>query len=437
MPLARRVFPSRKALFYKEMTAQPNSENAAIANAAQTEILAKAGRELVALTDAPPFSMDGDAAGYEDKAKTLVRVRDASDAELGFVLNQLRDTGRHIDRGFDRFNTYVEDVLQFSAAKASSLIQGWEDLESLGLPPAILASVSWSKFRALGPAIRNGVIDKDNIYSYLPKIVGEGEHALRVTDLQDEVKLLTAKQVTEEAQPGDFQKVSFNVPADQMEDFQKNLNVVKEQFGQATGTTPITELVNFGAAAVVDDTMDTKKVDGLLGLKRKAEALVPGVTVIFLAPDKSEFSREELGIVPATYIWQDANDEVDGFVIATDEEDAKRYLGSDSVVCHRLFATESYEDEARAAATEGLGDAVSSLQLDGSRLPADTAGRNATMKAFAGILKEHDPEVGSRFQEFRTTLSPDLTTDQQFEESINWMFQEAEMLGVDDIEAIY
>ncbi len=369
----------------------------------------------------------------EAAASTIVRQRENADSHLAAILSKLLDNSRHLDRGYDRFESYVEQELGYSADKARILIAGWRDWEFLGLPVSLISTVSWSKFRALAPLIKNGTITEQNIVEWLPKITLNGSGALRLTDLSTQVKrLLADTRATQPDTPDGMAVVKLQVPAAQLPEVQRNLEIIQEKFVGA-GTTPAANLLAFGAATAVDGDVATKTAQGLVSLKNTAERLAPGLTVLFVPPaNTEEFSYESLGVLPALYVFESVEDNP-RFIIALDEEEAKEELKVKEVLRHTLVASKSFRGAPGHAAAKPEATKTKQKEIENDYPSPDDfepEDMPKVLKAFSKILAQKDSKIKARFSEFTKTLKSVGDEQEQWRAAYAWMVSQALQHGM-------
>jgi hypothetical protein len=377
-----------------------------------TELIRK-GQEMLLEESVAPFELSSDGDMLEEIARDLISQRQQTDAQLSFALHGLCDTARHVEKAHATFNDYVEAELGFSGQKARSLIQGWLDFQALGLNPAILSQISWSKFRELGPGISRGLITKDNVAEWLPRVANSGEFTLRVADVKAQVRLLTADNTANVAMPGEFSALpAFKVPSSQMNDVQRNLEVVKEAFSKPTGGegTVMSRMLEYVAATVVDGSIDANKVNGVLNLKRNIERITPGFTVVLIQTEAGSKLPADAQVVPATKIYQYGDD----FVIATDINDASRMFdGVDNAEIqeHSLMVSDAFHSSP-----------IADIDIDAGLPDPDSIPvkeRNAVLKSMAKQLKDQDETVQAEFADFRKTIE-ELPPEEAFTATFIW-----------------
>jgi hypothetical protein len=259
----------------------------------------------------------------------------------------------------------------------------------------------------------------------LPRILRDGEHSLRVSDVSSKVKILLADNSSETAQPGDLTTMPMKVPTSKMAEFQRNLEVVKEKFGKSTGDegTTMSRLMEFAAACTVDESVESYKVGGILNLKRNIESLAPGFTVLLVQTETGAELPADTQVLPATHIYRSKVD--DDFVIATDISDAARMLNTDEATVEEIPL--------------GVSDKFSSTDLhsqdqdiwgglpDPDSIPADEHG--AVLKTLSVQLTAAHPDTPEQFAKVRDELSNPSDPTKQFEDTYYWMINYADLVG--------
>ena len=313
-----------------ELSKTPKAEREA-AKAARARL--ELGRQMTLEQGEAPFEIEGDFDFFESKAKVLATTKDASEAELSFVLYTLKGNRGFLDKHYATFDDYVEAEIKISRSKASGLVQAWGHFTDLGLPVTLLGGanrISWSKFRLLKPAIKAGVIDSNNIYEWLPYIKAAGAESLRDKDLEGRVRRLMGLSEKEAAKK-DYVVMKMHVPNEKAEAVMSYHDVIATATGLEEQSSHYVMAMEHLFARITSNEMEAAKAAGLANLKRAAESIVPGLTVVFLAPDTAEYSYDTLGIDVAHHIYQGIK-EIDGkkeitHVLASSDEEAETILG--------------------------------------------------------------------------------------------------------------
>lgn len=384
-----------------------------------TAELKKAGKALIKSAGNPAFLPTEGGENLEALATELIDARSSQDAHLGYVLRELNGCARHLDRGYEDFNAYVEKELAFSAAKARGLIDGWNMFEDLGLNPGLLGSISWTKFCSLKPAYTRGLISKDNIVEWLPIIAREGDYAERVSDVVGRVRVLIADQSPSNVPPSKMEHVRLDVLAADMPDFQRNMEVVREKFGGGDATV-LSNLAAFAASAVVDESVSTHKLGGLANLKATAERLYPGIIAVFLMPEDGEYTEGDLGVPPAIHVYRDPV--TSACVLATSSEDAMDALGSaEGTVLekHPILVSDAYQSASQEA--EDI-----AYPHPSDFLPEEY---EATLKNIAVQLKKGFPEAPQVYQAF-VQSAHGTDPDKNFALSYEFLLDTADEHGI-------
>lgn len=301
-----------------------------------------------------PFEIDLDNEDVvEVRAKNLASSKDANEAELSFLLYTLREKRGYLDKNYQSFNEYVEREVGISRSKASGLATTWEMFLSLGLPITVLGGknrISWNKFRLLKPAVKAGVINGDSIYEWLPYVAAAGPESLLDKDIETRVRRLVGEPDTDTPE---FTTIKLRVPTDQVEALYGYQDTIALGLKIEDRGMQYVRSMEYLFSSIVDNSLESAKVAGLCSLKRAAEAIAPGVSCVFFAPDTKEFTQDTLGIVPVHYIYQgfsgsNSNKEI-VHVLATSDEEAKRILGTDVVRKFPVVLAESVKNPAQAA----------------------------------------------------------------------------------------
>ena len=313
-----------------ELQNTPKAEREA-AKAARARL--ELGRQMALQQGDAPFEIEGNFEMFESKAKVLASTKDSSEAELSFVLYTLRGNRGYLDKHYATFDDYVEAEIKISRSKASGLVQAWGHFIDLGLPITLLGGenrISWSKFRLLKPGIKAGVITSDNVYEWLPYIKAAGAESLRDKDIEGRVRRLMGLSEKEAAKK-DYVVMKMHVPNDKAEAVMSYHDVVATATGLEEQSSHYVMAMEHLFARITSNEMEAAKAAGLANLKKAAESIVPGLTVVFLAPDAEEYSYDSLGVDVAHHIYQGIK-ELNGkkeivHVLASSDEEAEEILG--------------------------------------------------------------------------------------------------------------
>lgn len=313
-----------------ELQNTPKAEREA-AKAARARL--ELGRQMALQQGDAPFEIEGNFEMFESKAKVLASTKDSSEAELSFVLYTLRGNRGYLDKHYATFDDYVEAEIKISRSKASGLVQAWGHFIDLGLPITLLGGenrISWSKFRLLKPGIKAGVITSDNVYEWLPYIKATGAESLRDKDIEGRVRRLMGLSEKEAAKK-DYVVMKMHVPNDKAEAVMSYHDVVATATGLEEQSSHYVMAMEHLFARITSNEMEAAKAAGLANLKKAAESIVPGLTVVFLAPDAEEYSYDSLGVDVAHHIYQGIK-ELNGkkeivHVLASSDEEAEEILG--------------------------------------------------------------------------------------------------------------
>ena len=313
-----------------ELKNTPKAEREA-AKAARARL--ELGRKMTLEQGEAPFEIEGNFETFEAKAKVLASTKDASEAELSFVLYTLRGNRGFLDKHYATFDDYVEAEIKISRSKASGLVQAWGHFIDLGLPVTLLGGenrISWSKFRLLRPAIKAGIITSDSIYEWLPYIKATGAESLRDKDIESRVRRQMGLSEKEAAKK-DFVVMKMQVPNDKIEAVMSYHDVVATATGLEEQSSHYVMAMEHLFARITSNEMEAAKAAGLANLKKAAESIVPGLTVVFLAPDAEQYSYDALGVDVAHSVYQGVKESGGKkeivHVLASSDEEAEEILG--------------------------------------------------------------------------------------------------------------
>lgn len=371
------------------------TQEAANARAIVEQKLALIGKEVLKQTDVP-FDIDLVPEVAQETAKVLAASRDADEANLSFVLYFLLKEGAHMTFGYDKFADYAEAVFHMSAAKASALAARYESFVTVGLHPGVLGGenpVSWSKFGELVPAVKAGVISDKNIEIWIPFILKSGEHALPNSALKKMIK----NELTESAasdDPDGLRKFSFqldNSSHAHMMDYIETLSKVTGE--NNVGELVVTAMEN-RVASLADGSTEALESLGVINLINMIKRKVPGADILVITHEEQGYTKEALGVVPATHIYL-TDDNIPG--IASSDEEAAELLGSTNLTKRAILVAPSLQTGGapppsmpRVAAIEEAPDVVhtKAIEIDSQLLAMDP-------EALSSLLKQVGRELHS------------------------------------------
>lgn len=286
-----------------------------------------------------PFALENDVAVIEERTKAAANMKDLGDAELSYLLFNLREARKWADAGHPNFVTYCDAVLGMDRRRATTLATAWDMFLSLGLSPTVLGGshrISWTKFRALRPAVNCGKINSANIYEYLPLIADSGPESMLLKDLDNLVKGLVAQAITEGGEGDEDDEstvyVKIGVPKASVALMHQYQEVISKGMGIDDAGRQVLKSLEFLSAQICSNDLEAAKLNGLVGLKQIAEALVPGLRCIFVADTGTQLTEEVLGITPVTRLFQGCVEGSRGkelvHVLASSEEEAKSKIGA-------------------------------------------------------------------------------------------------------------
>jgi hypothetical protein len=345
---------------------------------------AEYGRQL-AKEGTVPFNLDGTSDELEERAHSLANSKDVNDAELSFLLYTLREKRGFIDKSYETFAAYVEAEIGIGKSKANEMATTWEAFMMIGLPTTVLGGehpMSWNKFRLVRPLIKVGYLTEASIYEWLPWLTTDGPEALRMSDLETRVKrILGSVKPEDEAAVEGFTKIKIGIPNDRLDAFYNYQDVVRTGLNIDDAGMQCLKALEVLSSTIIGENYEAAKLGGLVGLKKAAEHLVPGVTVIFVT-NNPELTFDKLGVPPVHSVYQGFS-ELGGkkeltFVLAASESEAKRTLQTDSVREFPIMLTPSIASvevhpekvPEPEPATESTGEVMKRPDFD--LIPSDT-----------------------------------------------------------------
>ena len=293
--------------------------------------LAAEGSKIRSLTE-PAFDTEVDPETAEVMALQLVKQKDASEAQLSFVLYTLKENSYYMNEGYEKFADYVERKLKFSSAKASNLAKRWAAFIELGLSATVLSEnggIAWNKFGELMPGVNAGVISADNIDEWLPLTANAGDHVLPCVGIQKLVRAEIANTKAEE-DPDQLEKLTFSLTADDKAWILRDIQVLEEATGITVGAEIIRMALESKITELATDSADVRTMLGLVRLKEIAESIAPGIRVLYAVAPDCDLDEATLGIQPVSRIYQDVNDP-GNMTVAYDADTAAEILGSDDL----------------------------------------------------------------------------------------------------------
>ena len=297
---------------------------------------AEYGRKLAEEGEVP-FNLEGTAEEFENRAHGLANSKDANDAELSFLLYRLREERGYVDKSYDNFASYVEAEIGIGRSKANEMASTWEAFMMIGLPVTVLGGenhLSWNKFRLVRPLIKIGYLTEASIYEWLPWLTVDGPESLRMSDLETRVKRILGSATPEDGPAEGITKLKIGIPNDKLDAFYNYQDVVRTGLSIDDAGMQCYKAMEVLSATIIGENYEAATIGGLIGLKKAAERMVPGVTVIFVT-NNPDLTFDKLGVPPVHSIYQGYS-EIGGkkeltFVLAASEDEAKRTLKTDAV----------------------------------------------------------------------------------------------------------
>lgn len=307
---------------------------------------AEEGRKM-AQEGSNPFSIEGQPEEFEKRAVSLAQSKDANDAELSFLLFTLREGRGYIDKHYDNFQKYVEAEIGIGRAKANEMASTWEAFVFVGLPITVLGGehrMNWNKFKLVRPLIKSGYLTEASIYEWLPWLASSGPEALRMSDIETRVKRLSGEPEEGDKPKDGFTKVKIGIPNDRFEAFCNYQDTIRTGMGVDDAGMQCLTAMEFLSSHIVGESVDAAKIGGLIGLKKAAEQMVPGITVVFIS-NNPEHNFDKLGVPPVHSVYQGFSD-ITGkkeltFCLAANADEAKIKLGTDSIREFPIVLTDS------------------------------------------------------------------------------------------------
>jgi hypothetical protein len=82
--------------------------------------------------------------------RRILRLKDRLDTcyyELGGLLREVFHQQYYLELGFDHFEDYLREILEFSIRKAFYLMSIWDKVNELSIPPEKLRQIGWTKMK--------------------------------------------------------------------------------------------------------------------------------------------------------------------------------------------------------------------------------------------------------------------------------------------------
>jgi len=279
---------------------------------------------------AEQFSNELDAATAEQVALALASEKDKGEAKLSYALFVLKETRAHLNAGYATFAEYVENKIRISGPRASALAARWAAFIELGLPSSLLVgdnAISWSKFGALVPGIKTGLITAQSVDTWLPLVAAAGEFALTETGI---TKLLKAEIAANKAEddPEQLEALTIRLTADDKAHVLNFINTIEEATGILGAGSVVRSALEARITEIATNSEDVRRNYGLARFKEIAERMVPGIKVVFIAEPTAGYTKENLGVVPYTRLYADRSLEGVNIVLASSYEEAAETLGT-------------------------------------------------------------------------------------------------------------
>lgn len=281
------------------------------------------------------FSQELDATSAELVALSLASEKDKGEAKLSYALFVLKETRAYLTAGYATFAEYVENKIRISGPRASALVARWGAFLDMGLPDSVLVgenAISWSKFGALLPGIKAGIITPENIDTWLPIVATTGEFALTESGVTKILKSEIAASKAED-DPEQLESLTIKLTADDKANVLNFINTIEEATGIRGAGSVVRSALEARITEIATDSADVRKNYGLARFKDIAERMVPGVKVIFIADPELRYTRETLGVVPYTRLYADKPLTGVNIVLASSYEEAAETLEEINCVC--------------------------------------------------------------------------------------------------------
>ncbi len=335
----------------------PKAERDAVKQAKQLIAISK---EIIA-EGVIPFELEGTKDAFEARTINLVSAKDAEEAELSFLLYTLRESRGYLDSGFASFPDYAEAKIGISRTKANALASSWGLFLKSGLPVTVLGGpkrMNWNKFRLLKPAIERDIINIDNIQQWLPLIsVHQG---MRDSDIETKVRRLLHTEEAETDSPNTLVMLKLGVPKGNLEALDNYRETVRLGTEIDDAGMQYLKAMELMASHIMGENLEAAKLGGLIGLKRAAESLVPGITCVFIASEDSGLTYDKLGVPPVHNVYQGYCD-INGtrslaHVLAASDEEAKKILNTEEVRKFPITLSDSVRHLSDCPPTSGQSD---------------------------------------------------------------------------------
>jgi hypothetical protein len=310
-----------------------------------------------------PFTLDSDVLVIEERTKRVADAKDLGDAEFSYLLFTLREARKWADAGHPNFVAYCDAELGVDKRRATTAANTWDMFLSLSLSPTVLGGdhrISWAKFRALRPAVNCQKITASNIYEYLPLIADTGPEAMLLKDIDALVKALVAQAAGGDGSDDDEDRIflKIGVSKSSVAAIHQYQEVISKGMGIDDAGRQVIKALEYLSASICGNDMEAARLTGLLGLKRAAESMVPGIRCVFVLDDKTALSEHDLGITPVTRLFQGFAEGDKGrelvHILASSEAEAKQMLQVEKVREFPIRLSDSVSGEPAKAAAAAL-----------------------------------------------------------------------------------
>lgn len=287
--------------------------------------------------------------------------------------------------------------------------------------------MNWNKFKVVRPLIKNGYLTEASVFEWLPWLATEGPESLRISDLETRVKRIVGSTKEEDKPVDGFTKLKIGIPNDKIDAFYNYQDVVRTGLKIDDAGMQCFRAMELLSSQIIGENVDANVIGGLIGLKKAAERLVPGITVVFISNDPKH-THDDLGITPVHSVYQGFS-EMSGkkeltFVLAANEDEAKHKLKTDSVRTFPIVLTDSITNpevhpEAHTMQTSD-DSAITKPYADFDLIPSDQ--KHKILGHMAKVLESAKVINKTAFKTRLEEVRKEAKNDRQVENLIgNWL----------------
>lgn len=280
-----------------------------------------------------PFSIPASPAKIEGRLAEVANAGEDTSAELALLLHEMQSKhAKYISTGG---STSVEEWASarftLSKQRIKAMIAQAEVFYQLGLEAGHLGGknrISFTKFRAIVPAVADDLVNKKNVVDILPFLAREGKFCRDVDRITSDVKALKAKALDNKAttDPEALKSVSFKLPAGTAVAAQTLIDAYQTNRGFKNPGEAMFDALTVAAGFYA--ATDLGRLGGMVNLRNAMATLQPVVPIMY--SEDPNLTDETVGLPVVNKVFVVVGVEADcdfQAVMAVDAADAAAHFG--------------------------------------------------------------------------------------------------------------